>query len=326
MLRVLADGPRPGRGQRKERDNVSGGASVPVNWIPLAIGVAAGLVSRLISLRPGRREYPGHPSGYVSQLALAVIAALIGGGLLTSLLAHEFTATTFLTLAATQFRDVRETERKSLSQEESLILVPRGPGYIEGIAMTYEARNFLAMLIALATSGVVFGFGPWIGGAAGVVFIAVGEYFMAGGVVGDHVDVRPGQVRFVKESLLYVDDVMLMEVGLKDVRQQWLDEGLGVVLTPRTPQGQAILWDLSQRQAITHEAAMAVGIRKDVGYPDYTALTRMDMPKGTGIAALGIIPAQKDLDRLIRAVKRTPILETSKMQRIWSPALKDSKS
>jgi hypothetical protein len=300
---------------------MSGGSSVPVHWIPLGIGFAAGLLSRLLSLRPGRREYPGHPSGYISQLALGVIAALIGGALITSLFAHEFTAATFLTLAATQFRDVRETERRTLAQEESLILVPRGPGYIEGIAMTYEARNYLSMLIALATSAGAFWLGPWVGGGLGIALILVGEYFMSGGVVGDHIDVRPGHLRFVKESLLYVEDVMLMEVGLKDVRQQWLDEGLGVVLTPKSPQGQAVLWDLSQRQAITHEAAMAVGIRKDIGYPDYAALTRMDMPKGSGLAALGIIPAYPDMDRLIRAVRRTPILEGSKMQRIWSPAL-----
>jgi hypothetical protein len=295
--------------------------NVPVHWMPFLLGFAAGLLSRLMSLQPGRREYPGWPSGYISQLALGVIAAMIGGGIITSLFAHEFTAATFLTLAATQFRDVRETERNSLSNEESMILVPRGPSYIEGIAMTYEARNFLSMLVGLSTSAVAFWIGLWPGIVGGVVFVIVGEIFMRGRSIGQYIDVQPGQIRFEKESLLYVDDVMLMDVGLEQVRKQWREDGLGVTLRPKSPQGQAILWDLGQRQAITHEAAMAVGIRKDVGYPDYSPLTRMDMPSGNGVAALGIIPGYKDMSRLVYAIKNTPMLEASKMARVLSPVL-----
>jgi uncharacterized membrane protein YeaQ/YmgE (transglycosylase-associated protein family) len=297
------------------------GSSPVVNWMPFLLGFAAGMLSRLLSLQPGRREYPGWPSGYISQLALGIIAAMIGGGIITSLFAKEFTAATFLTLAATQFRDVRETERETLSNEESLILVPRGPGYIEGIAMTYEARNFLAMLVALATSAVAFWLGllPGIGG--GVVFVILGQVFMRGRSIGRELEVKAGQIHFEKESLLYVDNVMLMDVGLVQVREAWLEHGLGITLTPKSAQGQAILWNLGQRQAITHEAAMAVGVRKDVGYPDYTPLTRMDMPSGSGVAALAIVPAFKDIDRLIRAVQLTPMLEASKMSRVLSPTL-----
>jgi uncharacterized membrane protein YeaQ/YmgE (transglycosylase-associated protein family) len=289
--------------------------------MPFLLGFAAGMLSRLLSLQPGRREYPGWPSGYISQLALGIIAAMIGGGIITSLFAKEFTAATFLTLAATQFRDVRETERETLSNEESLILVPRGPGYIEGIAMTYEARNFLAMLVALATSAVAFWLGllPGIGG--GVVFVILGQVFMRGRSIGRELEIKAGQIHFEKESLLYVDNVMLMDVGLVQVREAWLEHGLGITLTPKSAQGQAILWNLGQRQAITHEAAMAVGVRKDVGYPDYTPLTRMDMPSGSGVAALAIVPAFKDIDRLIRAVQLTPMLEASKMSRVLSPTL-----
>lgn len=297
------------------------GSSPVVNWMPFLLGFAAGMLSRLLSLQPGRREYPGWPSGYISQLALGIIAAMIGGGIITSLFAKEFTAATFLTLAATQFRDVRETERETLSNEESLILVPRGPGYIEGIAMTYEARNFLAMLVALATSAVAFWLGllPGIGG--GVVFVILGQVFMRGRSIGRELEIKAGQIHFEKESLLYVDNVMLMDVGLVQVREAWLEHGLGITLTPKSAQGQAILWNLGQRQAITHEAAMAVGVRKDVGYPDYTPLTRMDMPSGSGVAALAIVPAFKDIDRLIRAVQLTPMLEASKMSRVLSPTL-----
>jgi hypothetical protein len=289
----------------------------------MEIGVAAGLVSRLWSLQSGRRDYPGWPSGYVSQLALAVIASLIGGSVITSLAAKEFTAATFLTLAATQFFNLRETERKSLEQEEDLTLVTRGAGYIEGIAKTYEARNYLAMLVALLSSAVAALWGLWPGIAGGVVFVALSDLLMRGPRLGDVVDVAPGQVRFEKESLLYVDDVMLMEVGLPKTRERWLKEGFGVVLTPKNARGQAALWNLSQRQAITHVAVTAVGTQSDVGYPDHQPLTRMEMPHATGRAALGILPVDPDMDRLIAAIKNTPILESNKWTGIRSPLLRN---
>jgi uncharacterized membrane protein YeaQ/YmgE (transglycosylase-associated protein family) len=122
----------------------------------MIVGFIAGFISRVISLKSGRCHYPGYPAGYVSQLALAVIAAMIGSSVITSLVSKQFTAATFLTLAATQFRDVRNTERKTLEQEKQLLLVSRGPGYIEGIAITYEARNYLAMLVALLGSAFTF--------------------------------------------------------------------------------------------------------------------------------------------------------------------------
>ena len=292
------------------------GASVPVQWLPLEIGVAAGLLSRIVSLRSGSSGYPGYPSGYLSQLAIGVIAALIGGSVVTSLLAKQFTAATFLTLAATQFFDLRQTERTTLEKEDRLILVARGAGYIEGIARTFEARNYLSMLVALAASGGTALWGPWVGGAVGAVLIVVSLYLMQGPVMGDLIDVKPSPIHFEKDSLLYVGDVMLMEVGLKHTREQWLKEGLGVVLMPKSGRGEAALWDVSQRQALTHEAARAVGAKKDVGYPDYSPLTRMQMPDANGRGALGIIPVEADVDRLIDAVRRTPVLESTKWQRV----------
>jgi len=294
---------------------------VPINWTPMILGLAAGVLSRLLSLKSGRRDYPGYPSGYVIQLAMALIAALIGSAIVTALVAKQLTAATFLTLAATQFYNMRQSERKTLEQEEKLILVPRGPSYIEGIARTYEARNFLAMLVALAVSGLTALGGPVAGILAGVAVTVLAQQMMAGGVVGDVIDVNPGVIRFTKESLLYVDDVMLMEVGLPHSRQRWLAEGYGIILTPKGPRGQAVLWNIAQRQAITHEAATAVGVQKDMGYPEQGALTRMELPNATGRAALGLIPVDRDLQKLVKAIRQTPLLESGKWNRIASPIL-----
>ncbi len=282
----------------------------------MIIGFVAGFISRLISLRSGRDHYPGYPSGYISQLALGIIAAMVGSSIITSLIGKEFTAATFLTLAATQFRDVRTTEAATLTAEENLILVPRGAGYIAGIAITYEARNYLAMLIGLLTSasGAFLG---WIPGVViGILAIIGGEYFMHGPTIGQMIEVRPSKISFEKGSLLYAGDVMLMEVGLPHSRQRWLEDGLAVELIPKNPRGQAALWDVAQRQAITHSAATAVGVQKDIVYPDQTPLTRMELPHPSGKAGLGILPVHRDMNRLIAAIKSTPVLESSKWSRM----------
>ncbi|WP_217609184.1 YIEGIA domain-containing protein, partial [Bacillus sp. GbtcB10] len=64
----------------------------------------------------------------------------------------NYTAVTFLSLAAQQFRDVRNMERQSLSKIDELELVPRGAAYIEGIAMVFEGRNYLVILASFLAS------------------------------------------------------------------------------------------------------------------------------------------------------------------------------
>lgn len=295
--------------------------SGPIDWSPMVVGFIAGFLSRAISIKSGRSHYPGYPSGYISQIALAIIAAIIGSSIIVSLVGKQFTAATFLTLAATQFRDVRSTERTTLEKEESLILVSRGAGYIEGIAITYEARNYLAMLIALVTSVSVEYLGVVVGAIVGIVAIIVGEIYMSGPHMGDMVDVEPGKIHFEKGTLLYVGDVMMMEVGLPHSRERYLQEGIGVILTPKGPRGQSALWNVSQRQAISHEVAAAVGAQKDVGYPEQTPLCRMDMPKGSGRAALSILPVEHDVEAVIKAIKKTPMLESGKWSAMRSPIL-----
>lgn len=291
-------------------------SSTPIHWSPLVVGFVAGLLTRVLSIRSHRTRYPGFPSGYVSAFSLAIIASLIGSSVVVALMAKKLTAATFLTYAATQFRDVRETTRATLEQEEKLILVGRGPGYIEGIAITYEARNYLAMLAALATSFATAYLTLTGGILVGVASVIVGETLMAGPKIGDFVEVKPAPLRFEKGSLLFVGDIYIMEVGLPDSRDRYLKEGLGVVLTPKNGRGEAALWNIAQRQAIAHQAATAVGVQKDVGYPEQTPLCRMQMPEGSGLAALSILPVEPDMDRLIAAIRNTPVLESGKWTRM----------
>lgn len=287
----------------------------------MIIGFIAGFISRVLYIRSARSHYPGYPSGYISQIALALIAALIGSSIIVALVAKQLTAATFLTLAATQFRDVRNTERMTLEKEEQLLLVGRGPGYIEGIAITFEARNYLAMLVALGTS-VVTQYTGWIGGIiAAIILVLLGEKFMSGPELGELIDIKPVEVTFKKGSLLYVGPVMMMEVGLPGSRERFLREALAVTLTPKNPRGAAALWNISQRQALSHQVASTIGVQKDVGYPEQTPLCRMDMPNGNGTAGFVIIPVEHNMDQLIAAIQSTPVLESGKWSKMKSPIL-----
>ena len=77
-----------------------------------------------------------------------------------ALMERDFSAVSFLLLAATQFREVRNMERNTLTAMEATEMVGRGSGYIEGIARVFEARNYLAIWVALAAAVVSQLFDP----------------------------------------------------------------------------------------------------------------------------------------------------------------------
>src|SRR5690554_6075456 len=107
----------------------------------LVSGLVLGSAGRLLLLRADYRQYPSFPRGYVTHLVLGIIAAaLVAIGVL-ALAEKEYTAATFLALAAQQFREIRSMERESLESVDQTELVRRGPDYIEDIAKTFDARN-----------------------------------------------------------------------------------------------------------------------------------------------------------------------------------------
>ena len=121
-----------------------------------------------------------------------------------ALAAKDFAAASFLALAATQFREVRNIERETLLNLEESELVPRGKAYIEGIARVFEARNYLAMVTAFVTSGtaVLVG-GVWesltaavaAGGLAGVLVWLVVKRGVRGPHIGRSRRVEPRSYR-----------------------------------------------------------------------------------------------------------------------------------
>jgi len=173
------------------------------------LGIGFGFAARCLMLRSDYRQYPAYPHGYVTHLSLGLIASLLGALAVPALLEREFTAVTFLSLAATQFRDIREIERETLSKLELSKLVARGPDYIEGIARVFEARNYLAMLIALLVSALAYVVNAAAGALLGAFALLAAMHLMRGPVIGQIATVRPARISF-KGPNLFVEDIHFM--------------------------------------------------------------------------------------------------------------------
>lgn len=277
---------------------------------------AMGFFARLYMLRTDYRQYPSYPQGYVIHLSLGLIASLLGAVAVPALLSEDYAAATFLALAATQFREVRKIERETLEKLEPMELIPRGNAYIEGIARVFEARNYLAGSTSLFTSIVVLSlcgssslFASVIGGIlGGLGTMWVLNRMMVGPKVSDLANVRAAEIRF-EGPLLMVEDIVIMNVGLGAARDQILQEGVGVLIEPKDPNSKATLANLGQRQAILHDIASLLGVKMDVGEPEFIPLLRRH-PE-TGALGMAIVPAEKNTAALLEAVRRTPVLEAS---------------
>lgn len=270
--------------------------------------MTAGFLARLYMLRTDYRNYPSYPHGYIIHLSLGAIAASLAAIALPALLEEEYTAVTFLVLCAQQFRDIRNMERETLMKLEENTLVPRGLDYIEGIAKVFESRNYLVMLVALVTSGATIGGGWTWGVLAGLAMILFSRFLMRGSYIRNIAKVEQGQLHFEK-SLLYVDDIVIMNVGDPAAREKILKEGIGLMLHPYDDDGRSVLNNLGQRQAMLHDISMLVGNKLEIGEQEWTPAARKNME--TGALGIFLIPNEKDIACVIEAAKRTPVLESA---------------
>lgn len=284
----------------------------------MVTGVVLGTLARLAMLRTDYRQYPSYPHGYASHLALGIVAAFTGAVAVPALILRELTAASFLLLVAQQFREVRDLERETLGRMEETELVKRGAGYIEDIAKVFEARNYLTIFAAWAASTTTYAawrlleahrpavLAPLVGAAAAFAVIAVGKRGLDRQPLGAICTLRPGKIHF-KDTMLWVDDIAIEEVGSVKAREAFLKNGLAVVIEPKDDNARASLANLGQRQAIAHDAAAILGVRKDRDTPEFTPVVRLDLD--TGRAALAIIPLEPDIQPLLDAVSRVPVIE-----------------
>ncbi|EFM09792.1 spore envelope assembly protein [Paenibacillus curdlanolyticus YK9] len=274
----------------------------------VSIGVLFGLAARLLMMRTDYRQYPTYPHGRIIHVSLGIIAAALGAVAIPALYKKDYTAITFLTLAAQQFRDVRKMERDTLTNIDSMELVSRGTTYIEGIAMVFEGRNYLVIFTSLLTSLFSIAFNIWIGSLAGAVLIFVVQFLKSGKSISHIAEVESAPLR-IEGPDLYVGDIYIMNVGLKADQELIAERGLGVIVKPFNPNGKATLSNLGQRQAILYDLSTILGVFRDSGEPSLVPMAKLDMRDGR----LGVfmLPQEKDAGKAAEVVRRVPILESA---------------
>ncbi|OEF97286.1 hypothetical protein BHF71_03895 [Vulcanibacillus modesticaldus] len=278
------------------------------NMIPVLLGVIFGFSNRLIMLRTDYRQYPTYQHGKMIHLSLGFIAAALGAVAVPALMEEDYTAITFLVVAAQQFRDVRNMERETLSKLDQLELVKRGTTYIEGIAMVFESRNYLVMFAAFFTSMVTV-FSDWkIGILAGIVSYFVSKKFMAGSNLKHIADIVEGEVR-LDGPHLYVDDIYIMNIGLNTNQELIMKHGMGLIIKPKDQNSIVTLANLGQRQAILHNLSIIMGVYRDSGEPALVPLSKRDLNDGR----LGVffLPQVKDIKKAIEVAELVPVLENA---------------
>ncbi|MDD2619251.1 MAG: YIEGIA family protein [Syntrophomonadaceae bacterium] len=277
--------------------------------IAVLAGIISGFADRWLMLRSDYRYYPTYPHAYFTHLALGFIAASLGAVAIPALAKPDYVAVTFLVLAAQQFRDIRNMERETLNNLEKTKLIPRGNDYIEGIARVFEARNYLVILTALINSGIVYYLGwQYVFISAPLCFM-VSLKMMAGSHVGDIAQIETGKL-FFDGSMLRVNDVVIMNVGLHADREKILEEGMGVIIKPIDDNARLTLDAPGQRMAIIHDAVSILGSKVDMSETQFAPLARKHIDKG--YLAMFLLANEPDIDYLIEIIKRVPVLESTR--------------
>ena len=276
---------------------------------PILLGVLVGVITRLIMLRTDTRQYPTRLHGKIVHIAMGFIAAILGAVAIPSIMKKDFSALTFLTLAASQFRDVRNMERNTLQQLDGVELVPRGSTYIEGIALVFESRNYLAMMASFVTTFAYFVFNSPIAGViAGIASFFAAKALMSGGRLQDLVEIEHAPLRFDGAGL-YIDNIYIMNIGLPARQKEIMQYGMGFLLKPKSMDANITLSNLGQRQAILHDVAVGLGVVRDSGTPALVPLAKRDLNDGR--IGVFVLPQEQDVKKAIQVIGNVPTLENA---------------
>jgi len=275
---------------------------------PILFGVIFGLLTRLYMLRTDYRQYPTYLHGKIIHVALGFIAAGLGTVAVPSIMEQEFTAITFLTLAASQFREVRNMERNTLTELDQYELVTRGNTYIEGIAVAFESRNYLVIFTSFVSTFAYLVWNIWAGILAGLIALVISKKLMAGGRLKDIVDIKFVEPHFDGAGL-YVDNIYIMNIGLKARQEEILKYGMGFILKPKNFNVRSTIANLGQRQAILHDVSTALGVYRDSGTPALVPLAKRDLDDGR--VGIFVLPQEKDVEKAIAIIGQVPTLENA---------------
>ncbi|WP_044748040.1 YIEGIA family protein [Bacillus alveayuensis] len=275
---------------------------------PILFGVFVGVVTRLYLLKTDYRQYPTYLHGKIIHIALGFIAAGLGTIAVPAIMEKEFAAITFLALAASQFRDVRNMERNTLNELDQYELVPRGKTYIEGIAIVFEGRNYLVIFTSFVSTLAYLVWNIWAAVIASIIGLLVARKFMSGSRLKDIVDIEYVEPHF-EGAGLYVDNIYIMNIGLPARQKEILRYGMGFVLKPKNFNARSTIANLGQRQAILHDISTALGVYRDSGTPALVPLAKRDLDDGR--VGIFILPQEKDIEKAKAIIGNVPTLENA---------------
>ena len=255
-----------------------GGWTLDKYLLPVVMGIVFGCIALFLLLRTDFRQYPTYPQGRIIHLSFGFIAAFIGSVAVPAVLESDWTAVTFLGLAATQFREVRKMERETLEKIDTKEMVKRGSPFIEGMTQAFESRNYLVMFTALVTT-LFSVFSPWIGIVAGLIMLIIVKKKMTGKLLVEVADITEGEIRFEGPNL-YVSDIHIKNVGLESTRKLIMERAVAVIVTPKNENSVVTLSHLGQRQAMLHHVANVLGSYLDSGEPALVPLSKRDIDDG----------------------------------------------
>ena len=275
--------------------------------VAVVTGIIFGFISRFTLLRTDFRQYPTYPQGRIIHLSFGFIASFIGAVAIPAFLESDWTAVTFLGLAATQFREVRKMERETLEKVDTKELVKRGTPFIEGMAQAFESRNYLVMFTALITT-LFSVINILLGIISGIVMLVVVKKNMTGKLLLSIADIDEGEIRF-EGPTLFVNDILIKNVGLIDTRKIIQEKAVGVIVTPKNKNSIVTLSHLGQRQAMLHHVATILGSFLDSGEPALVPMAKRDMEDGR--IALFIMPREKDFEQIRKVLEHVPVLDSA---------------
>ncbi|EZP75927.1 hypothetical protein H839_11659 [Parageobacillus genomosp. 1] len=275
---------------------------------PIIYGVVIGVLTRLYLLRTDYRQYPTYLHGRTIHIALGVIAAGLGTVAVPAIMEKEFTAITFLALAASQFREVRNMERNTLNELDQYELVPRGKTYIEGIAVVFEGRNYLVIFTSFCSTLAYLIWNVWAAMVVSMICLFIAHRFMTGNRLKDIAEVEYVKPHF-EGAGLYVDNIYIMNIGLQARREEILRYGMGFILKPKNFNARTTIANLGQRQAILHDVSTALGVYRDSGTPALVPLAKRDLNDGR--VGVFILPQTNDVEKAKAVIENVPILENA---------------
>lgn len=280
--------------------------------LTIVMAALGGFLARWYMLRRDYRQYPSYPQGWAIHLFLGFIGGLIGSIIVPAFLEKEYSAISFLLLAAAQFREVRNMERSTLKAMEETEMVKRGSAYIEGIARVFEARNYLAIWVSLSIaitgeSLAFLGFWRIVPSTLVGVILAIGlNQLMQGEKIGEIAQVDLAPIHF-EGPFLMVGHMTMKNIGLKEARKVYEERGLGALIQPHGPNAKATLANLGQMHAIAYDVTSMIGVYMDVDEQEFVPLVRRDPDSGN--LHIAFLPSEPDPEAFLAAIRRVPVLE-----------------